>query len=100
MSYQSSELALLEQRLKQAEQLLEEKKQRLLKGGTGTAYEANPNFSSTPDADKKRKEESLKEEDENDNGAEPKDYVVVNRMQQQQYQMRPPQPPASVPAAI
>ncbi|KAF8244554.1 hypothetical protein K440DRAFT_10245 [Wilcoxina mikolae CBS 423.85] len=109
VSYQSSELALLEARIKHAEKLLEEKKAHLLRGGDAVAngnipdYAANPNFSATPDADKKREGGDVVEEEEVDQveTRPEREYVVVDRVQEkQQYQVRPPPPPPSVPATM
>ncbi|KAF8534913.1 hypothetical protein BDD12DRAFT_381603 [Trichophaea hybrida] len=110
VSYQSSELALLEARIKHAEKLLEEKKAHLLRGGGAGAnsnipdYAANPNFSATPDADEKREGEGEAVEEEEVDQVETRperEYVVVDRVQEtQQYQVRPPPPPPSVPATM
>jgi len=90
VSYQNSELALLEARIKQAEKLLEEKKQRLAGRSPTTSsrnnvpdYAPNPAFSATAKADDKAGEEAA---DTKDGAGE-----------QGGYQTRPPPPPPIVP---
>jgi len=103
VSYQNSELAVLEARLKQAERLLEEKRQQLAGEETPSSgtraengisspvrprqampdYVQNPSFSSTPDADSKKIEEEQEVEDGPGRPAPPapreKEYVVVEK---------------------
>jgi len=90
VSYQNSELALLEARIKHAEKLLEEKKQRLAGRSPTTSsrnnvpdYASNPAFSATAKADDKAGEEVT---DTKDGAGE-----------QGGYQSRPPPPPPIVP---
>lgn len=94
VSYQNSELALLEARIKQAEKLLEEKKQRLAgRSPTSSArsnvpdYAPNPAFSAIAKADEQTAED----------GAEPKEGSAA---QENGYQARPPPPPPSVPTNV
>lgn len=93
VSYQNSELALLEARIKQAEKLLEEKKQRLAGRSPTTSsrnnvpdYAPNPAFSATAKADDKAGEEAA---DTKDGAGE-----------QGGYQARPPPPPPIVPTSF
>jgi len=92
VSYQNSELALLEARIKQAEKLLEEKKQRLA-GRSPTSssrnnvpdYASNPAFSATAQPDEKADQEGTGAKEAAGEG---------------DYQARPPPPPPSVPTNV
>ncbi|KAI5799826.1 hypothetical protein EDC01DRAFT_647789 [Geopyxis carbonaria] len=107
VSYQSSELAALEARIKAAEQLLEEKKKRI-SVSTGSPSPTSRSRPPIPAFDKPEAD-NIETKDEPE-AADAKSvrtdggYVVVEKTQpmahQKTYQARPPPPPPAVPTGI